>query len=238
MALLMKLPNTDAALVVLCKRPRVGEGKQRLAESIGAEAAYKIANALFDCALEDAVAWTGPIVLSPARQEDVEWAREKAEAVGIEFAQVIPQQQGNLGERINQIDRMLRNLGQFQTVFIGTDAPMLTSDHYVEVIEALDEHDIVLANADDGGLIIMANTHPWPDLENLPWSMESLGEAVVELCEEEDLDIDHTKTGYDIDFKEDLIRFYQEYKSDERRARKALIAEIERVMSAGSLLKS
>lgn len=226
----MKLSNTDAALVVLCKRPRIGEGKQRLAESIGAEPAYKIASALFACALEDAAAWTGPVVLSPARAEDTEWAREQAENLGIEFVQVIPQQTGNLGERINQLDQTLRQLGQHQAVFIGTDAPMLTAVHYDEVIAALDEHDIVLANADDGGLVIMANHRPWPNLEGLPWSMESLGDATITICGLNELTIKLTKSGYDIDFEEDLMRFYQEYKNDERTARRALIAEIECVM--------
>lgn len=229
----MSLPHTDAALVVLCKRPRVGEGKQRLAESIGKQAAYNIAKALFDCALEDAVAWPGPVILAPAREEDTGWAYEQAASVGLDFVQVIPQQAGNLGERINQLDRTIRNLGQPNTVFIGTDAPMLSSEHYSAVIDAmLDDgptsHDIILSAAEDGGLVIMANRQPWPDLEALPWSQETLGNAVVELCQQSELSVGFIKSGYDIDVKTDLVKFVEYQQDDIRPARQILTEQIHR----------
>jgi glycosyltransferase A (GT-A) superfamily protein (DUF2064 family) len=49
------MPEHDPppTLVLLCKRPAPGHGKQRLAASLGAERACAVAWALLDCALEE-----------------------------------------------------------------------------------------------------------------------------------------------------------------------------------------
>ncbi len=167
------------------------------------------------------------MILSPSRQEDSDWAYQQADAAGIEVVQVIPQQTGNLGERINQLDQTIRQFGQPNTVFIGTDAPMLTAKHYAEVITQLAENDIVLSQAEDGGLVIMANAQPWPVLTELPWSQVTLGDEINHCCQQNGLKVGFSTSGYDIDFKEDLLRFYQEFKETDVPARQALITTIE-----------
>ncbi|MCO6434685.1 MAG: DUF2064 domain-containing protein, partial [Nitrosomonas nitrosa] len=111
----------EVALVLVCKRPTLGVGKQRLAAAIGMERAYRVAQALFACALEDAKNWYGPIVIVPASEEDCQWAASmmpSSEKVWIQ-----PQTTGNLGRRLNGLDAILRDKGLKQLVYIGSDAP-------------------------------------------------------------------------------------------------------------------
>ena len=56
----MTLPT----LVLVCKRPALGIGKQRLAAKVGQELALQIAEALLACALEDVLAWPGSVVIA------------------------------------------------------------------------------------------------------------------------------------------------------------------------------
>lgn len=67
---------TSATLVLLCKRPALGIGKQRLAANVGTEIALQIAEALLACALEDVQAWTGNIIIAPADIKDREWVKD------------------------------------------------------------------------------------------------------------------------------------------------------------------
>ena len=54
--------STDLpVLVIFCKRPLPGQGKQRIAATLGKDVAYEIASALLQCALEDARAWLGTL---------------------------------------------------------------------------------------------------------------------------------------------------------------------------------
>ena len=46
-----------SVLVIFCKWPRLNQGKQRLAKTIGAELALEVAKLLLDCAMEDAADW-------------------------------------------------------------------------------------------------------------------------------------------------------------------------------------
>ncbi|HET7757822.1 MAG TPA: hypothetical protein VFK87_11255, partial [Steroidobacteraceae bacterium] len=74
----MHAPPTPptAVLVVFCRRPSLGAGKQRLAARLGGAGALAVAGALLECALEDAAAWPGELVLSPESPASAHWARQ------------------------------------------------------------------------------------------------------------------------------------------------------------------
>ncbi len=67
--------TTAATLVLVCKRPSLGHGKQRLAAQIGEPQALWVAEQLLGCALEDLRAWPGPTVIAPDMAEHLDWAR-------------------------------------------------------------------------------------------------------------------------------------------------------------------
>ena len=83
---------------------------------------------------------------------------------------IVPQIAGNLGQRLNALDQTLRLQGMQHLFFIGSDAPELLADDYAMARDALQHTDVALIPAADGGVVLMANRRPWPDLSNLPWS--------------------------------------------------------------------
>ncbi len=213
-----RVDGSQPTLVVFCKRPALGQGKSRLAKTIGQEQAYLVAVELLNCALEDAANWPGNLVFTVSNPDDIEWAN----ALTVGGHTVISQSSGNLGERINKIDTELREQGHNHLAFIGTDAPMLTMQHYNDVIQQLNQHDVVLSQADDGGVGIMANATAWPDLSGLPWSTENLGESLASLCQQHHLCVAYSLPSFDIDEEGDLLTTYQALATDTRLSRMQL----------------
>lgn len=209
------------ALVLVCKRPSLGVGKQRLVASLGREKARQIAQALLNCALEDAKSWPGPLVIAPASKEDHEWAASLLPASTI---RVQPQTIGNLGQRLNELDGKLRNEGLEQLVYIGSDAPLLTKGDYADCRAALQHHDTVLIPATDGGVALMASSHAWPVLTNLPWSTDQLGAALIDCCRSTGQSVAILEQRSDVDELKDCLELIALLQNDARPARRQLYA--------------
>lgn len=217
-------------LVLVCKRPAPGTGKQRLAARLGQEKAFQIADALLACALEDAAEWPGPVVIAPADAEDLDWARSLSISHS-SAVRVVPQTAGNLGQRLNALDRTLRSQGMHHLFFIGSDAPGLLATDYAAARDALQHHDVVLIPAADGGVVLMANRKPWPDLSALPWSSNRLGEALTGLCCQAGHSVSAVGHGYDVDEWDDVVKLAASLRQDPRPARRALLQMVSRILS-------
>ncbi len=211
----------EATLILVCKKPAPGIGKQRLAANLGNEITQKVAEALLACALEDACDWPGPVVIAPASVEDVEWARALSAPVPSPVT-VVPQVAGNLGQRLNALDQTLRAQGIEKLVFIGSDSPGLDTADYAATRAALQHADIVLIPALDGGVVLMANRYAWPDLSALPWSSDQLGAALMNACRNARQSVKTLGSGTDVDEMEDLVRLVTLLQRDSRPARCAL----------------
>lgn len=218
---------TEAALVLLCKRPAPGVGKQRLAAALGEQAAYTIAQALLDCAVEDLHGWPGPVVIAPAASEDRDWAAQLLPA-----AQVLPQSAGNLGERLNALDRALRAQGYRQLLYAGSDTPELQPADYAAVRGALQRGDVALTPAADGGVVLMGARRPWPELRGLPWSTLRLGDELARHCRSAGLGVRWLAPSYDVDELADVQRLAATLAGDARPARQALCALAGRLLQA------
>jgi uncharacterized protein len=202
-------------------------GKQRLAQTIGAEKALIFAQLLLACAVEDLTFWQGKIVISPSHDSDQQWATELLSKPTI----VIPQVAGNLGERLNRLDRQLREQGHQQIIYIGSDAPILTAHDYLQIRQALKNYDVALSPALDGGVTIMASNKHWPDMTDLPWSTAQLGVSLEELCKQQST-VARTSLTYDIDTEQQLLKLTQDLAQDKRPARQALFSQINRLIKA------
>ncbi|MBY4675086.1 TIGR04282 family arsenosugar biosynthesis glycosyltransferase [Marinobacterium arenosum] len=196
------MTNQDqAVLVLLFKRPRPGQGKQRLAADIGSDAACRVAEALLACALERLQNWPGPVVLAPAAAADGDWSQ----ALLSRPALVCPQSGGNLGERINRLDADLRAKGFSRLLLIGSDLPELSDRLLLQAAAMLDSSAVALSPADDGGVCLMANREPWPLLAELPWSTGQLGETLADCCRAAGMAVGTVAPSYDVDRLADLL---------------------------------
>jgi hypothetical protein len=219
----MNLPtptaNPEATLVVFCRRPARGVGKQRLAAAVGADTAHAIAAALLDCTLEDLAGWPGSIVLAPAEAGDADWARALLGA----RARVVPQPAGNLGARLESVDRTLRGQGLERLLFIGTDAPALPPGFFAAAAAALGHSDVVLGPARDGGVTLMGARRAWPPLAALPWSTATLGAALAAACRARGDAVALLEESADVDELADLDWLCEAIASDPRPARRAVL---------------
>lgn len=209
------------ALILVCKRPALGHGKQRLAARLGAVAALEIAERLLDCALEDLAHWPGARVIAPDTATHCSWASEL-----LPDCRCLAQPAGNLGERLNFLDRQLRAAGERTLVFIGSDAPALNEDDYRQVRAALNKVDSVLLAARDGGVVLMASSRPWPDLAELPWSTPQLGAALAAVCRQAGHSLRVCGESFDVDEPADLAWTRRALVDDPRPARQRLLATL------------
>lgn len=225
--------ESDICLVLFCRRPSPGIGKQRLADRMGRGAAARAAELLLATALEDLDDWPGPVALSPARASDSRWAADLLRRP----ATVIAQPAGNLGERLNAVDSELRARGFCRLIYMGSDAPELRPADYAAARGALGHADVVLAPATDGGVTLMGAKRPWPDLKALPWSTNHLGEDLAILCNSSGLDVQLLDECADVDIVSDLQRSVTMLRDDPRAARQQLVrwwqAEGRQAMAAG-----
>jgi len=211
--------DKHATLVLICKKPQLGHGKQRLANTLGGETALAIANALLNCALEDMLVWPGPRVIAVAKSNELRWAEKL-----LPNTFIVAQGHGNLGERIERVDQVLRIKGHTHCLFIGSDAPALTISDYQRAERSLLEHDIVLTPAKDGGVVLMGNRKAWPTLLDLPWSSAQLGSALHQRCLASLLSTERLSENFDVDEYVDLGHCYSALVDDQRPARQALTA--------------
>ncbi|SDS27339.1 DUF2064 domain-containing protein [Pseudomonas oryzae] len=217
--------NADApppTLILMCKRPGPGHGKQRLAAGLGTVPAQLIAERMLDCAVEDLAHWPGPRVIAPDTVADCGWAGRLLPGCAYP-----PQCDGNLGERLNALDRDLREAGHRTLVFIGSDAPALNAGDYRRVRETLSEVDTVLLAARDGGVVLMASNRPWPELAALPWSTAQLGQALTAACGDAGHSVAVCGESFDVDERDDLAPLRAALATDPRPARRRLLATLD-----------
>jgi hypothetical protein len=174
--------------------------------------------ALLDCALEDLAAWPGPRVIAPADPGDADWARALLDG----GARVVPQPPGNLGERLNGVDAVLRAQGLSQLLYVGTDAPALDQRYFATAAAALAAVEVVLGPALDGGVTLMGTRRPWPALDALPWSEAGLGAALARSCRVAGARIAQLAPSFDVDAVADLAPALRAVEADARPARRRL----------------
>lgn len=208
----------STALVLFCRRPQPGSGKQRLVRDLGRANSLAVACALLECALEDASAWPGRLIVSPACDEDALWAR----GLLPRRKWVIPQPQGNLGHRINAVDAAVRRRHCRRVLFIGSDAPCMQPDDLAAAAATLEHADVVLIPAADGGVTLMGSRVQWPRLAGLPWSESALGGALERCCQAAGLTVARLSGSFDIDHVADFRLAFEALARDPRPARKRL----------------
>ena len=225
------------ALVLFFKRPRIGVGKQRVAASIGPEKAYRLAQGMLDCALEDMANWQGALVFAVASADDLSWVENTIAETFCDHATfVLAQGEGNMGQRLNTVDSKLREMGFQELYYIGSDAPILDRKTYAQARDTISTHDALLARSEDGGVTLMAAKKPWPPLSELPWSTPILGDTLLACCQRHGWSIGEIDGLYDVDTIEELNRIRNDLSGDGRRARQALLQQIEELVSGNGIL--
>jgi rSAM/selenodomain-associated transferase 1 len=159
----------SASVAVLAKAPIPGLAKTRLIPAIGAHAAAVLQERLTERAVATACAAdVGPVTLWCTPSPDQTSFQDLARG----FAIVLKQQpDGDLGERM--LGAIAAQNGP--TLVIGTDCPALTSEHLREAAQVLDDADVVLIPAEDGGYVLIGARAVHLDLfAGIAWSTSAV----------------------------------------------------------------
>ena len=152
-------PPPGCALAVIAKQPVPGLVKTRLAGRFGPGGAARAAAAM----LADTLATVRTVGAAP-------WLCYAPAEAGAAMAALAPgfglmaQRGGGLGPRLAACVRDLLAGGAERVAVVGADTPQLPAATYVDAFERLDEHDVVLGPALDGGYYLVALKTWTPDL--------------------------------------------------------------------------
>ena len=120
--------------------------------------------------------------------------------------QVQPQAEGDLGQRMEAF--FAAGLARAErVVLIGSDSPDLPTDYVAEAFEALQQTDVVLGPACDGGyyLVGVARSVP-PIFAGLTWSTATVWSQTTERLRRAGRRWHALPEWYDVDTADDLIR--------------------------------
>ncbi|MBX3734760.1 MAG: TIGR04282 family arsenosugar biosynthesis glycosyltransferase [Verrucomicrobiae bacterium] len=187
--------ESSFGLGVFLRAPRLGTVKTRLARDVGAAAALAAYQRLLARTL-DAIA-SLPCVDLCGTPDDALPELEPWRRPGWTLS---PQGPGNLGDRLHRAFARWLGAPHARWVVIGTDCPELTPGDIQAAWQALDQAEVVLGPATDGGYWLLGLKAPAPDLfREIPWGgpevlqmtrdrAASLGRRVALLRELRDVD--------------------------------------------------
>ena len=186
------------AVGIFAKPPRPGQVKTRLIPDLGADTATRI----YRHCLEHA--------LNVSRVSDLEHQLFLTEPSDDEIflgEHYLLQQGDNLGLRMqNAFERLLAdNEG---AIIIGSDCVDLTSRHLHQAARSLDDHELVLLPAEDGGYALIGCSKFESELfSNVRWSSEQVLEQTLANAKILNYRVSLLETVRDIDTLHDLKHY-------------------------------
>ena len=128
---------------------------------------------------------------------------------------------GNIGQRIAQIDNLLRkpklvfdpqNIEQphQKILYIGSDAPTLSTKRILDVYHSLTSVDAAFAPAQDGGFTVMGSRLPLPlNEQSIRWSSRKTLVDTMGCLIQHGFTLATHSVWYDVDEWNDLIRVFE-----------------------------
>ncbi len=163
-------------LFLFARFPTPGKAKTRLIPALGAGDAARLHRRLAEHAVSVARAAqqtdeiTVTVCCTGGRRRDFRsWLGH-----GLDF---INQPPGNIGTRMARAFEKAFTNGASNVLAVGSDLPYLSSDILHQATEALDDHDVVLGPAADGGYYLIGMQRYHPELfAGIDWSTEHVAE--------------------------------------------------------------
>jgi hypothetical protein len=193
----------DRWLSIFVKAPRSGAVKTRLAAALGDDgacAAYRVMVATLLTGLKELAPVELRFTPDEALEEIVPWLRPGWSAR--------PQGAGDLGARLAACFDAAFAAGARRVVVIGSDCPTVTPADIEAAWAALNEFDVVLGPAVDGGYWLVGLNAPRAELfQDVPWSTERVLAATLKRAASAGLRVRQLRPLSDIDTLEDWQAF-------------------------------
>jgi rSAM/selenodomain-associated transferase 1 len=148
-----------SAIVVNTKEPVAGATTTRLIPAFGPDGAARAAAAM----LADTLAVAAAAGAEPWVCFTPPAARARLARLAPGFG-LLPQRDGDLGDRLAACFEDLLGLGVARMAIVAADTPQLPASSCQEAFALLDQVDVVLGPCVDGGYYLVAATACWPEL--------------------------------------------------------------------------
>lgn len=191
------------ALGIMCKAPRPGQTKTRLAAIIGAERAAALSGCFLRdvadtiAALPEALGWQGYGIYAPSGAE-----AELRALLPASF-RLLLQEGTDFGKVLATVARRLLNTPEHDAmVLINSDSPTLPPTLLSQAVEAMRREGdrVVLGPATDGGYTLIGLKHDHPELfADIPWSTPDVFRLTLERAASIGLPVETVPVWYDVD---------------------------------------
>jgi len=199
-------PSHVNRIIVMTRFPEPGKTKTRLIPALGPDRAASLHRCLIEHTLNVVSHW------ARVHDCDVEvryfGGDEKLfrNQFGAQFV-YLPQAEGSLGDRMNAAVAEAFADGAERVVVIGTDCPMLDETHLTNAFQQLQDHDVVIGPATDGGYYLIGIQRHFPSLfENIAWGTETVLQQTLQIVAKLNVRTSQLAPLSDVDYVEDLIQ--------------------------------
>lgn len=195
------MPKNDCLLLIFIKNPHEGKVKTRLGASIGHPAAVKVYKKLLAKTREAAlaVACDRHLYYGDYINTEDEWKSKNFE----KFLQV----QGNLGDRMRQAFKHGFESGYKKVMIIGSDCPEMNAGVIKDAFEALENKDVAIGPALDGGYYMLGMRAYVELFESMVWSTETVFNDTKAKLKKQNASLAIMPSMSDLDTIEDLNKY-------------------------------
>ena len=202
------MPET---LIIYSRYPEAGKTKTRMIPALGAEGAAKLQRQMSEHTLNT----VRQLQQKRSINIEVHFAGGNEQLMSAwlgEDISYITQVDGDLGDKMNfSFDRAF-NKGTKKVVTIGIDCPDIDANILNNAFDSLQQNDLVLGVAEDGGYYLIGLNKTIPKLfENIDWGTDRVLNQTKAIANKLDLKTKYLATLSDVDRPEDLS-IWQKYK--------------------------
>jgi rSAM/selenodomain-associated transferase 1 len=196
----------ESLLIIFVRNPQSGKTKTRLIPVIGAEQAAQLQHEMTLHTLAVARSfcraghWQTEVRFTDGTTADL-CSRYGPD---LRYADQGP---GDLGQRLKAAFAEAFANRAATVIAIGSDCPAIAERHLQSATDALQQHDLVLGPAADGGYYLIGLRRPAPELfDQISWSTAQVLNQTVEAARRLSLSIHRLETLADVDEPSDLAR--------------------------------
>jgi rSAM/selenodomain-associated transferase 1 len=187
----------NVSLVIMAKEPRIGRTKTRLCPPL----THTQASTLYEALLLDTIK-----LGSNLKDIDLGLAVTPSgssvyfEPITLPTTLLIPIDCIDIGQCLLRALTHLLDMGYQKVIALNSDGPTLPADYIYESIRRLDEHDIVIGPAEDGGYYLIGLNAIHPEIfRDIEWSTNLVLTQTLKKAEELNLGVSLLPEWYDVD---------------------------------------
>lgn len=195
---------TSDRLIIFTRYPEAGKAKTRLIPALGAEGAAALHRQMADYTLQQVQTFQ----FQHSVEVEVRFAGGNQDLMqqwlGADLMYTV-QGEGDLGDRMGRSFQSAFNAGAKRALIIGTDCPDLDAPLLEQAFCELQQHDLVLGPASDGGYYLIGLRRWIPQLfVDIQWSTATVLERTLAIAAELHLSVALLPVLSDVDYPTDL----------------------------------